>query len=121
MPRDDTELGPAVVPGAYRTLLEQDCVQRTRADPRLYLNVETDLVMAEWEQLKADGRRKAAVLLDELLAAAEPLIVPRWRIGGNHVPVPTDVAMFCDRSIEAFVVFADDRVAPTAAPAGSWW
>jgi hypothetical protein len=122
MPRDDTEHGPAVVvPGAYRTLLEQDCVQRTRPDPRLYLNVETDLEMAEWEQLKADGRHKAAALLEELIAAGEPLTVPRWRIGGNHVPAPADVPMFRDRSSEAFVVFADDRVAPAAAPAVRWW
>jgi hypothetical protein len=122
MPRDDTEHGPAVVVfGAYRTLLEQDCVRRTRPDPRLYLNVETDLEMAEWEALEADGRRNAAVLLEELLAAGEPLIVPRWRVGGNHVPALADVPMFRDRSIDAFVVFANDRVAPAEAPVVRWW
>ena len=76
---------------------------------------------AEWEQLKAEGRRKAALLLDELLAAGEPLTVPRWRLGGNHVPAPKDVAMFRDRSITQFVVFADDRVSPADAPAAGWW
>jgi len=56
-----------------------------------------------------------------LLAAGEPLTVPRWRLGGNHVPAPKDVAMFRDRSITQFVVFADDRVPPADAPAAGWW
>ena len=121
MPRDDAD-GPAVVvPGAYRTLLEIDCRRATEPDPRLYLLAETAEQLTEWEQLKADGQRKAALLLEELLAAGEPLTVPRWRIGGNHVPAPADVPMFRDRSIEAFVVFADDRVAPAEAPAVRWW
>jgi hypothetical protein len=107
--------------GAYRTLLEIDCRHATEPDPRLYLLVETAEQMVEWEQLKARGRGQAAVMLEELLAAGEPLIVPRWRIGGNHVPQPADVPMFRDRSIEAFVLFADDRVAPAEAPAVRWW
>jgi len=56
-----------------------------------------------------------------LLAAGEPLTVPRWWLGGNHVPAPKDVAMFRDRSITQFVVFADDRVPPADAPAAGWW
>jgi hypothetical protein len=122
MPRaDDTTA--VVVPGAYRTLLERDCVERTRPDPRLYLNIETDLQQTEWEAMKADGRRKAAVLLDKLLAAGEPLTVPRWRLSRNCVPAfaDADIPMLQDRSITHFVVFADDRVAPAAAPAVRWW
>jgi hypothetical protein len=115
MPRNDAD-GPAVVvPGAYRTLLEIDCRHTTEPEPRLYLLAETDEQLTEWEALRADGRRNAAALLEELLAAAEPLTVPRWRIGGNHGPALADVPMFRDRSIDAFVVFADDRVAPAEA------
>jgi hypothetical protein len=29
--------------------------------------------------------------------------------------------MFRDRSIDVFVVFADDRVVPAQAPAVRWW
>jgi hypothetical protein len=125
MPRDDVEHGPAVVvPGAYRTLLEIDCQHATEPDPRLYLvSSETPEQGAEWEQVKADGRRKAALLLNELLAAGEPITVAQWKLSRNRILAlrDLDVPLLRDRSITHFVVYADDRTAPADPPAVRWW
>jgi hypothetical protein len=112
------------MPDAYRKLQEIDCRQATEPDPHLYLVLsEAPEQVLEWEQLKPDGRRKAALLLGELLAAGEPLTVPRWRLSRSRIPALADaeVPMLRDRSFSHFVVYADDRVALADAPAVSWW
>jgi hypothetical protein len=100
------------LPGVYRALLAKDCEQFAGPDPRLVLEMDP----TEWEHLKGQGRREAAALLERQLEAGEPLIVPRWRLGGHNIPTPAGVPMFADRSIKWFEVSADDVVSPAAAP-----
>ena len=56
--------------------------------------------------------RERSALLPRL-QAGQPVIVPRWRLGGHRIPTPADVAMFTDRTIRWFKVSSDDVVTPS--------
>jgi hypothetical protein len=101
------------LPGVYRKLLEADCEEFCRPDPRRYLEGEP----ADWERLKTQGQQAAAVMLEAELAVGEPIVVPACRIGGNTIPVPKDVTMFRPSSVRRwFRVTADDVITPSPRP-----
>jgi hypothetical protein len=100
------------VAGLYRTVLETECQCAEGPDPRLFLSLETPEQRAEWEQSKDEGRRLAALALDELLAAAEPIWLPRWALCGRIVPDVRGWAPYEDRRHQWFVLSADDLLTP---------
>ena len=109
MPRaEHGDGGGYVLPGVYRTLLDKDCERGAGPDPRLYLEMDAE----DWEQMKARGRAAADQLLAERLEAGEPLVVPRWRIGGHSIPVPKDVVQRDGQRCGVAVVTADDMLTP---------
>jgi hypothetical protein len=108
MPRVEREWA-ITLPGAYAKLLELERREYRRIDPRLFFVDDPD----ERARLAATAPARRSELLDRLEAGLS-VTVPRWRFGGHHIPVPTDVLILCDRRIRWFWVAPDDTVTPAA-------
>lgn len=107
------------LPGAYRTLLRQQCESQSEPDPRRYMGADAGSIVSQertqdqhsaYQLAREQGAHDAAALLEERLKAGKPITVPRWRIGGHSVPAPKDVPLFRDRSIRSYTVYSDDRI-----------
>lgn len=105
MPRTERPAG-ALVPGAYETLLRAECERATAADPRgLFFDSEG------FEAAQGDADAAAAELFKQRLTEAEPVVVERWRLGGNSLPLPPELVERVRQHPE-WIVTADDRLLP---------
>lgn len=62
--------------GTYAEELRRQCEHQCAPDPRL-------LARPDFDELKAAGAARAAVMFDELLAAGDPILVPGGYVGGR--------------------------------------
>lgn len=67
--------------GTYAEELRRQCEHDCAPDPRL-------LMEPDFDELKAAGAARAAMLFDDLLAAGEPIIVGGGHVGGRAPDKP---------------------------------
>jgi hypothetical protein len=108
MPRVETSGGVGGgyrLPGVYKALTEWARESAARPDPRDRLRPDFDPQTPR----EPDPHSFARPILARL-DAGEPVTVPRWWIGGHHIPVPRDVPLFRDRTIKHWRVSPDDTI-----------
>lgn len=108
MPRVDHDDVAAVgfyATGVYRRLGDRELDRISRPDPRLFLEGA-----GAGELLRAS--RDKPILNIAPLTASEPIVVPRWMLGGRTFPEVRDWPVYVDRMVREFVVSADDVIRP---------
>ncbi len=98
------------VAGIYAELLRQQCERETEPDPRLVLGIVDEESRRDWNRLAEEGKRAAAVLFEERLAAGAPILACARAVRGKTAD-PRRVPMLQDQSVRAFTVRADDTIA----------
>jgi hypothetical protein len=91
--------------GVYGRLRDRELDRISQPDPRWFLQD------AGADELEHAPRCKP-ILNVAALTAGEPVVVPRWMLGGHDIPEVRDWPVFADRMVREFVVSADDVIRP---------
>lgn len=103
--------GGVRIAGLYRILLQRQCEEQTKPDPRWYLSIVDAETRSAQKRRVAEGRAAAEVLFDERLAEAEPIIAMSHHVR-EQIADPDRIPWLRDRSIHAFTVHDDDTITP---------
>ncbi len=101
-------------PGVYEQLLAGRCRERARLDPRLWLGEHSPTEWALLRWLEAESQWQAEQDLAVMLAAGEPLEVPRWSFGGHSIPREGSWPAWLGpySAVKSVRVHADDTIEP---------
>ena len=82
-----------VVPGAYMTLLTDQCMNMYVLDPRFF-DTEDQEAVAQFDAREAELAARAEAVIKQRAARGDPVYVDRWLVGSNVLRVPAGVPMF---------------------------
>lgn len=99
------------LPGAYEFLLRKACEWRVGPDYRRRLHWPN----RRWEKYQRDCERRVDELIEQF--RGEPLVAPRWLLGGKSLPLPDGSPQWLQR--DSGVDFVEVRPDDTLRPAPS--
>ena len=106
------------LPGIYAAMLEADRKAAAEPDPRLFLVADEASRARQIEAERADlgvhpeRRRRKCVMDINALEAGEPVLIPKWLLGGAKWPQARSWPEFRDPEVTMYMMYPDDHLVP---------